>query len=173
LKRRLYVFATVSALVVGAAFVWLAVHDGQPLDRTLLAALVGMFCGVVCAGLITLVLWFLGRLSGGAPSPIALFPGEERLRELRANHLTKEESRGGRLLLTNQRVVFHPHRFATDQEPLVLPIAEIDEVRVSPEQLALVARGEVFRLLVTLSSDADLEALGAQLASMVQASRRA
>src|SRR6185503_13793911 len=60
------------------------------------------------------------------PAPkLELEPGEQLLREQAANHFLGGEARGGKLLITNRRLAFRPHRFNVQLATFSVPLDKI------------------------------------------------
>src|SRR5258706_3359414 len=98
MKRRFIVLASLFALALGGTFAWLSWVQTGTTSRAFVAALVGVFCGVVAAGMVALVVWFVRRWRSGPPPPLTLAPGQEPLFSQPANHLTTNDLPAGRLV---------------------------------------------------------------------------
>jgi len=57
-------------------------------------------------------------------------PGERRVREGRASHFRGPETVGGRLLLTDRRIVFVPHRLNISKDVYAAPLSQLRKVGV-------------------------------------------
>lgn len=119
--------------VVGASacFAWLmpmalAHGHGAPADYLTMAGvslLSGGGFGFIAVGIPFLVL----RAASAAPQ-VALEPGEEVLYRCAGNHYLAGESRAGRLLFTNRRVCFQPHRFNVQRAPWSVRLEQIQSM---------------------------------------------
>jgi hypothetical protein len=58
-----------------------------------------------------------------------LLPGETLIKSGAANLQRGIETVGGRLYMTNYRLVFEPHAFNIQTEPLIIPVANIGGTR--------------------------------------------
>jgi len=108
--------AVLAAWLLGAAgffaLMWSsAVANGKhPEDNVLLLGGLSIFCGLGVAALVVGPL-FMAIRAMAAPPVLELAPGERIVKDVAANHFLGGEARGGRLLLTNERIGFRPHRF--------------------------------------------------------------
>lgn len=86
-------------------------------------------------------------------APRTLLPGEQVIDSWRANHVQDpQRAVGGRLFLTNQRLVFEPHAIEVrmDGRPWQAPLAAVTQVGTAPIDLGkLFGGGARRRLQVT------------------------
>ncbi len=83
-------------------------------DFALLAG-IGILCGGGFAALVVGPIWALTRALEPSPT-FELEAGETLLDESPGNHFLNGESRGGKILLTDRRIGFRPHRFNVQLE---------------------------------------------------------
>lgn len=94
-----------------------------------------------------------------APAKLKLREGEQVLKDGAANLQRGVETVGGRLYLTNQRLVFQPHRFNVQFQPAELELAGVRSVRpcwtkllnlipLAPNSLSVVAAQEEYRFVL-------------------------
>jgi len=69
---------------------------------------------------------------------------EELIEKFAANLMRGIESVGGRMILTNQRVLFEAHKFNVQSAPLAIPLSEIESV-VPSMTLGIVPNGMTIR----------------------------
>jgi hypothetical protein len=90
------------------------------LGDMLLLAGISFMCGGGFAAIIVAPIWAIMRASG--PTPVfELEDGESLLHESAANHFLAGESRGGKVLLTDRRLGFRPHRFNVQLDTWSVP----------------------------------------------------
>ncbi|HNY81193.1 MAG TPA: hypothetical protein PKO46_23155 [Sedimentisphaerales bacterium] len=100
------------------------------------------------------------------PKPQAEFdPGEQVLSELATNHVLNGESRGGKLFITKQRLLFVPHRFNVQLASWSAPLKDIERAEVSGERLLVVhvATSDKPEVLVVRSAGGLERAIGEAL----------
>ncbi len=79
-------------------------------------------------------------LRARVPAPVvALEPGEHLVEELAANHFLAGEARGGKLLLTDRRLAFRPHRFNVQLDTWAARLDDVVGVRTEGTRMVLVA----------------------------------
>lgn len=112
-------FAMAAMLVNGAA------EHGKDVSSEL-PTLVGLslFCGLGFAALAVGPL-FMAMRAFAKPPELPLEPGETLIRELVGNHFLNGESRGGKLLVTDRRLAFRPHRFNVQLDTWSVPRSQI------------------------------------------------
>ena len=104
----------------------------MPFTTTVLVVLAGAAFLFAVRGLLT-------------PRDVALEPGEASRHAGPANHFVGVEGVGGKLVLTDRRVVFRSHGFNIQVHALELPLASI--ASVTPVMtLGLVDNGLLFRM---------------------------
>jgi hypothetical protein len=81
------------------------------------------------AVLTALPAFFLARAFAPKPAPLSLGEGEVLNEEVAANHFLRHEGRGGRLFVTDRRVVFIPHRFNVQRASVEQRLADVRDVR--------------------------------------------
>jgi hypothetical protein len=122
--------------VLGSAaffvFLWMsALANGKhPSDSLILLASVSVLSGLGIAALVVGPIWAVVR-SFSKPPTLELEAGEEIVKDVSANHFLGGEARGGRLLLTNRRIGFRPHRFNVQLDTWSAPLENV--VSVEPE----------------------------------------
>ncbi len=87
-----------------------------------------VFCGLGVAPLTVGPVFMMVRGAGPAPT-VPLEPGERILEEIAANHFLGGEARGGKLLLTDRRIAFRPHRFNVQLDTWSVPRSEVTSAR--------------------------------------------
>jgi hypothetical protein len=117
--------ALVSGLVFGVLFGVMRMivppHPHPSLSELLIfAAIAGILFGVF-------IKLFLSSKSVARTMAIALQPGETVAHEGFANHFLNCEGRGGRLYLTNRRLVFQPHAVNLQRSGFSMPLDDIAE----------------------------------------------
>lgn len=118
-----------ASVVVFGGLLHLAMDNGEAdAEAVVTLALLSPLVGFGFAVLTALPGFFLVRLIG-APKRVFEPEADEALLEDRAaNHFLGREGRGGRLYLTDRRLVFLPHRFNVQLEPVELSLSAIREV---------------------------------------------
>lgn len=129
---------TISALAFAAYFLSLTPRPGhEPLGIvpiSLLSLLVGGGLAVVVVAVPFVA------MRAFAPSPKAdLEPGEIVKQTIPANHFLRGEGRGGKLLVTSQRLVFVPHRFNVQLELTSVAFSNIVACEIVGERLLAVS----------------------------------
>jgi hypothetical protein len=146
----LFLVTRVPVLVAWAAgalgMFWLIVSSAQANGKDPFAnlpALVGLclFCGLGVAPLTVGPVFFVVRALGPAPV-LELEPGERVLEEIAANHFLGGEARGGRLLLTDRRIAFRPHKFNVQLDTWAVPRSEMTGARTSGLRMLIVSTGD-------------------------------
>lgn len=108
-----------------------ALANGKdPSDSLVVLATVSAVCGLGIAALVIGPIWAAVRFFTKPPT-FELEAGEEIVKELAANHFLRGEARGGRMLLTNRRIGFRPHRFNVQLDTWSALLEDI--VSVEPE----------------------------------------
>jgi alkanesulfonate monooxygenase SsuD/methylene tetrahydromethanopterin reductase-like flavin-dependent oxidoreductase (luciferase family) len=104
-----------------------------------------VFCGLGAAALGVAPIWGLARAF--ASSPVLPLDSDETVSfELAANHFLGGEARGGKLLGTNRRLAFRPHRFNVQLATWSVPLVDLQGLRTE---------GSRFLLLTTKSASED------------------
>lgn len=163
MKRALFLLVS---LVATLGWAWVFTHPANPPPTPpSLAFVVGFsaFLGLACGVILALVAMVARGLVAPRPA-VPLADGEAALVVVPANHWRGPEARGGRLFLTTHAVVFVPHRFNLQREPVRLEHGAIDGLGAGPETLELRSAGGVERLRVSQG-----EALVDQLAQLLAA----
>ena len=111
-------------------------------DFALISGL-SLFCGFGFGALVVGPIWMLKCLFTAKPV-FELEPGEELVHDMLGNHFLHGEGRGGRILLTNRRLGFRPHRFNVQLGLWSTPLVDI--LDVAPE-------GTRFLVVKTRASD--------------------
>jgi hypothetical protein len=145
------------AWAVGAlGMFWMIVSSAQSNGKDPFAnlpLLVGLclFCGLGVAPLTVGPALLVVRALGPAPV-FELEPGERVLEETSAGHFLGGESRGGKLLLTDRRIAFRPHRFNVQLDTWSVPRAEVTSARpMGMRMLVVRTRDGGEHWLVTMS----------------------
>jgi hypothetical protein len=145
------------AWAAGAAgMFWMIVSSAQSNGKDPFAnlpLLVGLclFCGLGVAPLTVGPAFLVVRALGSAPV-LELEPGERVIEEISAGHFLGGESRGGKLLLTDRRIAFRPHRFNVQLDTWSVPRAEVTGARpVGMRMLIVRTRDRGEHWLVTMS----------------------
>jgi hypothetical protein len=100
--------------------------------------------------------FFVARLLGQKPV-FELEPGESVLREMAANHFLNGEARGGRLLVTQRRLGFRPHRFNVQLATWSCGLSEIRSLRSEGQRLVVIetAPGDDWVVVANAAAAAD------------------
>ena len=124
-------FAIIAASILWALLlVGMTVDNGKATPGTIATMLViSIVCGlgttVVIIGPIFMVYRHLKT-----PDPVyALEPGESKLFVALANHVLDGEARGGRLIVSDRRIGFRPHRYNLQLETWSTPFEAVRAVR--------------------------------------------
>jgi hypothetical protein len=116
-----------------AVAVWLLLlmtaHGHTSASDLATLALIAPLVGFGFAVLTGLPGFFVVRAFGPKPAPFAPGEGETLVEEVRANHFLRHEGRGGKLFVTDRRVVFVPHRFNVQLAGAEQRLADVREVR--------------------------------------------
>lgn len=108
-------------------------------DPSTLLMLFGIaaFSGLGAAVPLVGVPFFIARSFTPAPK-LELEPGEQLLREQVANHFLGGEARGGKLLITNRRLAFRPHRFNVQLGTFSVALDQIRELAIEGSRFLVV-----------------------------------
>lgn len=109
----------------------------DPFDNFPLLAGLSVFCGLGVAPLTVGPVFMLVRALGPAPV-VELEPSERVLEEIPANHFLGGEARGGKLLVTDRRLVFRPHRFNVQLDTWAVPRSEVTGTRAEGLRMLIV-----------------------------------
>ena len=99
-------------------------HGHGDLSTLLMLGGIGAFSGLGAAVPLVGIPFFVARSFTPAPK-LELEPGEQLLREQVANHFLGGEARGGKVLITNRRLAFRPHRFNVQLATFSVPLDKI------------------------------------------------
>jgi hypothetical protein len=158
----------VAYLLVGSAS-WYALFDStahnapQPPSTVLMGGM-SVFLSLACAVLISLAHMVARGLMSTLPAARLEAQREIVLASVPANHRVSIEARGGRLFVTNQALLFTPHRFNFSQAVWRTPLNSIVRVHSSSGLNVQTRDGVVHRFVVPQPTD-----LAARLAEMVEA----
>ncbi len=123
-------------------------HDATSDVLTLCA--ISLFSGGGVAVLTVGPVFFLAR-AFTTPPALPLGDGESIVREVTANHFLRGESRGGKLLVTNERLAFRPNRFNVQLATWSLPLTQIRSLSVEGERFVVVGTDAGAEWLVTMA----------------------
>lgn len=155
MKRPLALAVVVVTLLAPAAWLSvLAARHGEPLAHIATMAGIGVLGGVGILVLVGLPALFVARALGKPLPRTVLRPDERPIVELRANHFLGVEGRGGALLVTSKRLLFHPHRFNVQLAPVALELSGIDAIKPWLTGFRVVARGRTERFVVSNRTEA-------------------
>jgi hypothetical protein len=98
---------------------------------------ISLMCGLGMAALIIGPI-FMGMRAFAVPPVLPLEPGEKLVREMTANHFLDGEARGGKLLLTDRRLGFKPHRFNVQLSTWSVRLPEIRGVAIEGDRFLVV-----------------------------------
>jgi len=142
----LFLVTRVPVLIAWAAgalgMLWLLVDSAQsngkdPFANVPLLVGLSLFCGLGVAPLTVGPIFMVVRALG--PKPVVeLAPGERLLEEIPANHFLGGEARGGKLLLTDRRIAFRPHRFNVQQDTWAISRSEVTGTRAEGLRMLIV-----------------------------------
>jgi hypothetical protein len=96
-----------------------------------------VFCGLGAAALAVAPIWGLARAFASSPV-LPLDPDETVSFEVAANHFLGGEARGGKLLATDRRLAFRPHRFNVQLDTWSVPLADLAALRTEGARFLLV-----------------------------------
>lgn len=122
------------ALIVSSALA----NGKDPFANFPLLLGLSLFCGLGVAALVVGPVFMVVRAFGPAPV-VALEPGERLLEEVSANHFLGGEARGGKLLVTDRRIAFRPHRFNVQLDTWTVPRAEVTGTRTEGLRMLVVS----------------------------------
>jgi hypothetical protein len=127
-----------------------------------------VLCGLGFAALTVGPIFCLVRAFSAVPT-FELQPGEVVVRQVAANHFLKGEARGGKLLMTERRLGFLPHRFNAQLATWSAGYDQIESVRHEGERLLVISlRGSASPEWLVVENAAELEG---RVAAMVEAGR--
>ena len=114
----------------------------DPSDAWPMLVGLSLFSGLGFAALAIGPIWALLRVFASSPE-LPLDDEETVLFELPANHFLGGEARGGKLIATNQRLAFRPHRFNVQLDTWSTPLEDLGTMRVEGSRfLLLTCRGD-------------------------------
>jgi hypothetical protein len=129
-------------------------HGKDPMANLGLLLGVSLLSGGGIAVMVVGPVFFAMRAFATAPA-VPLEAGESLLRELPANHFLRGEARGGKLLITDRRLAFRPHRFNVQLDTWSMPLAELAKADpVGTRLLVLHDRAGAESWLVVWNTDA-------------------
>lgn len=105
-----------------------------------LAPLLGFGLGVLGG----LALFYLKRIIKPGPT-FATGDGETVVHEAKAKHRLGPEERAGKLMVTDRRIVFEPHRFAVQPACTEVAFASLERVSATAGTLELTSAGSTVR----------------------------
>jgi hypothetical protein len=98
---------------------------------------ISLICGLGMAALIVGPIFMVMR-AFTEPPEVPMEPGEILVRELAANHFVAGEARGGKLLITNRRLAFRPHRFNVQLSTWTARLPDIRQMKVEGDRFLVV-----------------------------------
>jgi hypothetical protein len=122
------------ALVITSA----QANGKDPYDNLPLLVGLSLFCGGGVAPLTVGPVFLFLRARTPAPV-LELEPGERLVEALSAGHFLGGESRGGKLHVTDRRLVFVPGRFNVQLDPWSVRLEDVTGVRTEGTRMVLVA----------------------------------
>jgi hypothetical protein len=132
LFRQPFLLIPGAVATVGAA-IWLLglmIANGRTSAANVVTLLlIAPMTGFGFAVLTALPTFFVVRAFATKPPPLVLRDGEALIEEVVANHFLNHEGRGGKLFITDRRVVFTPHRFNVQLAPVEQRLADVRDVR--------------------------------------------
>lgn len=138
----------VGILAPAAWLVAIGIERDKSLGTLLVMGAAGVLAGFGLVAIVSLVTLFAVRSLGKPPATIPIVAGEEPLSELRANHFMGIEGRGGTLVVTSRRLLFHPHRYNVQRLPIAIELSRIDGVVPWMTTLRIDAAGRKYRFVV-------------------------
>ena len=149
MKKVLLIGVLLACMIAPAVwFTILALGRAEGAGALVMMAAMGALSGFGFFAVASLVALFTVRSFGKAPAQVPFVVGEKPLAELRANHFLGIEGRGGTLVVTSQRLLFHPHRYNVQLEPIVIELSRIDGVVPWMTSLRVDASGRKHRFVV-------------------------
>ena len=131
LRQRLVLFpAIVASIVWGLLLVGMTVDHGKGTPETIATmVVVSIVCGLGTTVIVVGPAFMIYRHSRTANPVYAIEPGEVKLFVALANHMLDGEARGGRLIVTDRRIGFRPHRYNVQLETWSTPFDAVRAVR--------------------------------------------
>ncbi len=149
MKKPVVLALSIAGILAPAAWlVAIGIERDKPLGTLLWMGAAGVLSGFGLVAIVSLVTLFAVRSLGKPPATIAIVAGEEVLGELRANHFMGIEGRGGTLVVTSRRLLFHPHRYNVQLAPIAIELSRIDGVVPWMTTLRIDAAGRKQRFVV-------------------------
>jgi hypothetical protein len=132
---------TVTGLVSAAWLARAVWQHGEPWTSVAGMSALGFVLGASMPALVAL----FGAMgySAAVPGPpqTALLDGEEILVNFRCVHWVGIEGRGGRLRITDRRILFDADRLNIQREPAIIDLGEVTRVSTAHPLMVLVERG--------------------------------
>jgi hypothetical protein len=163
MKRLFAIYMVVGSASWYALFESTAHNAPQPPSMVLMVGM-SVFLGLACAVLISLAHMSVRGLMSTLPAAQLEAQREIVLASVPANHWAGIEARGGRLFVTNQALVFTPHRFNFSLAVWLAPLKSIVNVHSSSGLNVQTRDGAGHRFVVPQPTD-----LAARLAEVVEA----
>jgi hypothetical protein len=124
------VVAVASTIWIGTLWT-LAVRNGKTPEPLLMIG-IGLLCGAGTAALTVLPGFMIYRYFYTQPPEFRAEAGEQPRMELPANHFLDGEARGGRLHVTDRRLVFVPHRYNVQLDGWSVPWSAVVGFSTAP-----------------------------------------
>ena len=120
-----------SALIFGSSFALLSIIFSALTGELDLAEIISSVIGGVIFGLIfTPAMTFIARKLHGKIH-VAIDPGETVIKEGGANHFKKGEGVGGKLVLTDRRLIFKSHNYNIQNHQVSFDLSNLGEVNAT------------------------------------------
>ena len=131
LRQRLVLFPAIVASIGWALLlVVMTIENGKGTAETIaIMSGISIMCGLGTTVLIVGPAFMLYRHFKAARPDFPLQPGERVLFVGAANHTLNGEGRGGRLIVTDRRIGFRPHRYNVQLGPWSTPFEAVGAVR--------------------------------------------
>jgi hypothetical protein len=130
LARQRFIWIPTAFISIGLSLLilisWIVSRKGAIGDVFTLIAFTPLV-GVGFSVLTTLPGFLILRAFRSKPT-FSLEPGEAIVQEAPANHMLRHEGRGGRLVITNRRIVFLPHRFNVQLDVIARPFSDVTDI---------------------------------------------
>ena len=144
----IWISGLLGAIGAGVSLYWTAIANGKsPGDILPLVLGLSPVLGLGLAVLTALPSFLIWRAVHAEKKRFAPHEGETLLEESRANHFLGDEGRGGRLYLTDRRLLFLPHRFNV----------QLDSVEIALEAVRAVGWRRILRGAQLMSTTVELE----------------
>jgi hypothetical protein len=158
-------FVAMYGLLVGPMIAYINFRDDLTPGKIILGLIVGLMIGLLVKISIEKGAPFFLKKIGGkllAQIKIEIREGEKLIKEGGANHFKRWEAVGGKLALTNKRLIFKSHKFNIQNHEQIFPFEKIRDLKenTSIESLKNVlmlelTNNEIHRFVVDIDSPSE------------------